>query len=149
MQLRPGKTAQQADKPAQVLICPSDPTSGGLLGLGALPYGFNSSAYWAQRSVNINYELDNYVHLSSVRSPSSTLVFSEIQWWKQRTNHVRPARRSDGTYYSWQLNFLNDMPREWHSETVNTTFLDGHVTRLEIQSLYPDEVNEVYWYKDR
>lgn len=126
--------AVEAKRPVPAFICPSDGTQGGLRSLGGLPSGLVSEPWYAQRSFGVNGALDGYQKISGGRSTSGTLFMSEIDWWLLGSNFVKPTAQ-----------FLDAMPRERHDQTVVTAFLDGHVERIPIISLYPGGDNERTW----
>jgi len=140
---------------AEVLICPADPTQGGVISLGGKPYGASSLGSWVRHSNGVNSELnyDPTTRMSwmidRVVSPSRTLFNMEIQWWIFGTNAVVPALDSLGQPRSGGTGWLEIMPHQWHASRVNAAFLDGHAQIVPIVDWYPGGGYEDCWYPDR
>lgn len=147
---------------AKSLVCPSDPTRGGVREYGAnvdprlapAITGVPAVSY-DRRSYAQNSEFDTSPypndHISKVQNHSNTIYVTESQWWLLNTNVVRPGRSSTGVDNSFlygPTTFLDPISHEWHAKAVNAVFVDAHVERLLITSLYPHGANERMWYKD-
>jgi prepilin-type N-terminal cleavage/methylation domain-containing protein/prepilin-type processing-associated H-X9-DG protein len=123
----------------KLLVCPADPTQGGLKGEGAFTYGIdmsdasNNGIY--QRSYGINQHIVQKKR-NVIRHPSETVEWADDPWWTIRTNVIVIPDSTAGEH-KWQQIIqggpVDDFPAlnawkgmDWHDKNMNVVFCDGH-----------------------
>lgn len=120
-----------------VLVCPSDPTMGGIIQMGGLPNGLWLPPGWREtygygvRSYAMNGHLDGWVKLSRVPHPTETILYSDFQWWILGTNLILIPDAVSPASMQWE----KCLPIHWHNGYINCAFVDGHVQSLRADSL--------------
>lgn len=117
----------------RVLICPKDPTEGGIEDATA-PANVRSYAINAHIPGDTG-TMKRRPKLASLRPSSTIILFVEWSWVRFNASGVGS-----------NANFLLHAPRDWHKNTMNVLFADGHVEQsIDIDSLGPGGKNSWWW----
>ena len=125
----------------KLIVCPADPTQGGLKSEGAFTkWGIdladaNSNGLY-QRSYAINGHVAQRKR-NSIRKPAETAEWADIAWWTIRTNvisipdpfagHLWQEVIQGGAIDGQAPPLDNWVGTNWHGKTFNVVFCDGHV----------------------
>lgn len=116
-----------------VLICPSDPHRGG----EGLTSELNLRSYAINSMIpgDVIPTLYRRPKLSRLRKSSEIILFVDWSWVRYNASGIGPNA-------AW----LTYAPRDWHKNTSNVLFADGHVNQsMDIDDLGPGGVNERLW----
>jgi prepilin-type N-terminal cleavage/methylation domain-containing protein/prepilin-type processing-associated H-X9-DG protein len=123
----------------KVLVCPADPTNGGVKAEGAFTYGIDTTDASDNGIYVRSYGLNEHVVLKKrniIRHPTETVEWCDCPWWTIRTNIIAIPDPTGGQF-KWQeiiqggpvdtfpaLNGWKGMT--WHGTNMNVVYCDGH-----------------------
>lgn len=122
------------------LVCPADPTDGGVKGEGAYTYGIDMTDASDNGIYQRSYGINEHVVLKKrnmIRHPSETVEWSDDPWWTIRTNVIAIPSSIPGGDKRWQQ-IIQGGPVDgypaldtwkgmtWHGKNMNVAFCDGH-----------------------
>jgi len=117
----------------KVLLCPSDPTEGGLLSRGGT-YGItpaqeaDSSNYGSyMRSYNPNFNIEN-TPITQVRHSSEVIMYADYPWAIAGTNTIVVPSVPSMVWEAY-------LPDKWHRGMMNCVFVDGHAEPIPVDTL--------------
>jgi prepilin-type processing-associated H-X9-DG protein len=129
----------------KLLICPADPTQGGLKSEGAFTaWGIDMSNGSANGIYQRSYAINEHVvqkKRNIITHPSETVEWGDMAWWTIRTNVIVIPDSTAGGHL-WQEvvqggpidgqgAVFNNWPGvNWHGKNMNLAFCDGHVEDL-------------------
>lgn len=120
-------------------VCPSDPSKGGWIKHGA-PYGFEGDPQ--EVGILAHSYLPNRLVLGfrilEISRPSQSILVADFPWARLSTRSIVPMDSP------WKESF----PKDWHQDSINCLFIDGHVERLPIDTLTWGGSNTSLWYAD-
>jgi prepilin-type N-terminal cleavage/methylation domain-containing protein/prepilin-type processing-associated H-X9-DG protein len=125
----------------QMIVCPADPTQGGLKSEGAFTaWGLDLTDLGSNGLYQRSYAINNHVAQKKrnyIRKPAETAEWGDIAWWTIRTNVIAiPDSTSEkkwqqviqGGAIDGQSGALATWGgTKWHGKTFNVAFCDGHV----------------------
>ena len=91
-----------------------------------------------------------WIKSNKVRRHAETIIASDYDWYRTNTNAywLRPPWAPTGTTWdAWQEGLLLTARRH-PNNSLNTLFLDGHVTAYNMKELQRDGSQERLWYRD-
>jgi prepilin-type N-terminal cleavage/methylation domain-containing protein len=124
-------SAPLADKSigaSKVLICPADPTVGGIKDQGALPFGWDSQSLTEHRyeavlrSYNINHQM-LIRKLNKVRVSSESIWFADFAWWTINANRISIPETTKTNSTRGNRRFEQGLPRNWHKGQISTAYV--------------------------
>ncbi len=125
----------------KLIVCPADPTQGGLKSEGAFTkWGLDLADLGSNGLYQRSYAINGHVaqrKRNIIRKPAETAEWADIAWWTIRTNVISIPDPFGG--HLWQQVIqggavdgqaapLNKwIGTNWHGKTFNVVFCDGHV----------------------
>ncbi len=137
---------------ADVMVCPSDWSSGGLMEKGARPYGvapyppgpppgswpvatrsYNHTDVWSYTKAYLRVKVPEDILI-----PSRAIMVVDSEWWILGTNAVHAGAPNP--------NSENQLPYERHRGKVNFSMADGSVQEAKTDSIKSGGEQESLWY---